>query len=282
MEGKRPSQTAALVALMRALAEEGFTRVPGFRDPYARQLLSPAWSLLYRLAKRVAPEDAPPWLSSLYEGRDYMPLRTLAIDEELLDAIRRGVRQIVLLGAGLDTRAHRLDVLQDVAVFEVDHPATQAHKVQKAASLPRRVRSLAYVPVDFERDALLPRLAGAGHDPTASTVWVWEGVIMYLSDSALRATLQSIAEGSARGSILLAHYHEAHGGAGRRAIDALLSLWREPQIGERSRATVAEELRRAGFTVLRDTGADDWADHFGAPRPIAKRGLIMRLAVATK
>lgn len=215
------------------------------------------------------------------EGQDYMPLRVMAIDDELERSVRAGARQLVILGAGLDTRAHRLALLRDVSVFEVDHPATQRYKRPRASKLPRCAESLAYVPVDFERDELSPRLAAAGYDARRPTVWIWEGVVMYLSDAALRSTLRSIRQESAPGSTLLVHYHEPDGSRGRHAINALLALWQEPQIGPRSRATMRDELQSAGFHVERDSGASDWAERAGVPAPTASRGRIMRLAVAT-
>jgi methyltransferase (TIGR00027 family) len=280
MQEKRPSQTAAMVAALRALADEGFTNVRGFRDPYVRKLLSSEWLLFLRAARRLGPwfEGFP----SLYEGRDYMPLRVRAIDEELEHAIAAGARQLVILGAGLDTRAHTLDRLRDVAVFEVDHPASQAYKTRRAVALPRAARSIAYVPVDFEVDALGPGLAAAGHDPGARTVWIWEGVVMYLSDAGFRGTLRSIAGASAHASTLLVHYHEPDASGARHAINALLATWREPQVGQRSRTAVASELSSAGFVVERDTGLADWAARFVAPTPTSARGLIMRLVVASK
>jgi methyltransferase (TIGR00027 family) len=280
MQEKRPSQTAAMVAALRALADEGFTNVRGFRDPYVRELLSPAWSLFLRAARRLGPsfERFP----SLYEGRDYMPLRVRAIDDELGRAIEAGARQLVILGAGLDTRAHRLEQLRDVAVFEVDHPASQAYKTRRAASLPRAARSIAYVAVDFEREPIGPRLAAAGHDPNTRTVWIWEGVVMYLSDAGFRSTLRSIVAVSGRSSSLLIHYHEPDASTGRHAINALLAIWREPQVGLRTRASMARELSSAGLLVEGDSGAAEWAAQFGAPAPTSVRGLVMRLVVATK
>jgi len=131
---------------------------------------------------------------------DAIPLRVSAIDRELEAAVSAGCTQVVILGAGLDTRALRMSVLAQVVVFEVDHPATQAHKRRKTSTLRPLARSLRFVPVDFERTDLTACLDEAGFEPEQTTAWIWEGVVMYLTDGALRRTLEHVAHGSAGGS----------------------------------------------------------------------------------
>jgi len=132
-------------------------------------------------------------------------VRTRFFDDALAGFVRGGGRQVVILGAGFDARAARLDAtLGDARVFEVDHPATQAAK--RAALDPPRVTWLAW---DFERDPMseLPaRLAAAGHDPSRPTFTLWEGVTMYLSRAALDATLDAVRAYSAGGSALAFNY----------------------------------------------------------------------------
>jgi methyltransferase (TIGR00027 family) len=215
------------------------------------------------------------------EQIDVIPLRVMAIDAEVDLAVGEGCAQVVLLGAGIDTRAYRLGALRSTHLFEVDHPATQAAKRKRAEGMKPISRELTYVPVDFERDGLATALRAAGHDASAPSVWVWEGVVMYLSDAAMRSTLRAIRERSAPASVLVVHYHEPDQGPRSRIWGWLLSsLWREPQIGLRTRARMIEELTRAGFEVARDTGTVDWATRFGgAPRNSAT-ARVARLAVA--
>lgn len=281
MQEKRPSQTASFVAFARALADGGFTSLPHFSDPFARELLSPAWLLTHRAATRVTRRMRDKGRARTIAEMDVVPLRVAAIDAELESAVGAGCRQLVILGAGLDTRAFRMKSLAGVRVYEVDHPATQAYKRRKAAVLPIRAKSLDFAPVDFEADSLRARLGAAGHRADEPTVWLWEGVVMYLSDAGLRKTLDDITVCSAPGSKLLVHYHEtshAHPHAPIKRL--LLLLWREPQIGERDPLVMQREIERAGFEILSDTRPGDWASRLGAARPTGKTASITHLLVA--
>src|SRR5262249_31926837 len=151
------------------------------------------------------------WRRALKRMADLLALRTMAIDAAVRDAVAGGARQAVILGAGLDGRAFRMPELAGIDGFEGDHPATQAAKPAPAAAPPATARSLQFVAVDFERDALADRIAAAGHRPGEPTVWIWEGVVMYLRDEAVRATLAAIAARSAPGSTLVVQYNTRQG-----------------------------------------------------------------------
>jgi methyltransferase (TIGR00027 family) len=184
---------------------------------------------------------------------DIVAARVDAIDRELEAVLAQGVRQVVILGAGLDTRAFRMRALAEADVFEVDQPATQHFKTRRAATLPVVAKSLHFVQVDFERESLGPALAASGFDPKQRSAWIWEGVVMYLTDAALAETLRSIAVLSAEGSRLLVQYHEPNRSRG----PLLWSLWftrgvGEPQIGLRTSEAMTQAVKTSGFRVLRD------------------------------
>src|ERR1019366_6232224 len=105
----------------------------------------------------------------------------------------RGITQYVLLGAGLDTFAHR-NPYPHLHVFEVDHPATQQWKRELLldTALPSPTRHT-YVPVDFERQSLATQLAAKGFDSSAPSLFAWLGVVPYLTREAFRATLTFLA-----------------------------------------------------------------------------------------
>lgn len=281
MHAKRPSQTSAMVAMLRALAHDGVTTAHAFRDPVAEQLLPRRWSVALALARRAMRRAAPAVRHRVALQIDPVPLRALEIDAELCDAVAAGCRQVVLLGAGLDARAYRLAALETTTVFEVDHPQTQDDKRRRTSRLHPLAERLVHVPVDFERDDLADRLRLAGHRADVPTAWVWEGVVMYLTDAALRASLRAISSLCAPGSVLVLHYHEPDTtGPEFHGQRLLLSLWREPQIGRRTRTTVADELRAAGLAVVRDSGHDEWATRFGAGPAASGLARVSRIALA--
>ena len=122
-----------------------------------------------------------------------MGLRTRYIDDCVTRALDGGVRQVVILGAGLDTRAARL-AHSGVRFFEVDQPASQADKLEKLSRIGGYpVDTATFVPCDFERDDFVELLSEAGLDRTTPTCFVWEGVIYYLVEEAARSTLRRVA-----------------------------------------------------------------------------------------
>lgn len=279
MRRNRASTTAQMVAMWRALADRGFTSIPNFRDPYAAELLSAGYRFfLHRTTLRLQrmPSAERPRVFSQF---DPIAIRVAVLDAELLKAIRAGCRQVVILGAGFDTRAWRLDELAGTTVFEVDHPATQQAKRERVATLPPPKAKLVWTPVDFERDSLTERLSAAGHNPSEPTVWIWEGVVMYLADAAVTSTLNAIRERSAPGSTLLLHYHEPSDTRARRIRKLVFSLLGEPQIGLRTSAAMRALVERAGFNVRADLGREEQAAMVGATPPVNDLARISRILV---
>lgn len=285
MRARRPSQTASFVAVARALAHDGFTTIPRFSDPYARKMLSAGWTAAYRIMARGLQRASPAGRKRAIAQLDAIVLRVRAIDVELEAALTPDRKQVVILGAGLDTRALRMQSLAPVAVFEVDHPATQAYKRQKASAFHPLSRSLKFVAVDFEHSSLTDKLVEAGFRRDEATIWIWEGVVMYLTDRALTHTLDEIAGACVAESLLLLNYHVPQARlfdreAGVRRL--LLSLWREPQIGLRSTDSMHAALSLAGFAVLKDTRPSEWAHSLGAGEPTGHTAEVSRLLVARR
>jgi methyltransferase (TIGR00027 family) len=138
-------------------------------------------------------------------------IRTRFIDDCLVNAVRNGAQQVVILGAGFDSRAYRFhEALKGVAVFEVDSAATQDLKKQRVEAvlggLPTHV---AYVQANFNVDTLGTILDKAGCDPSKKTSFTWEGVSMYVAEEGVRQTLRGISSGSAPGSSLVMDFASA-------------------------------------------------------------------------
>jgi methyltransferase (TIGR00027 family) len=203
----RASLTAVYVAFARACASYDAELSRLCRDPAAELLLPAPLRALVVLAKRDGGEVLRRGLRHSALGMfEYMALRTHIIDEATSQAVGAGARQLVLLGAGLDARAHRLAQLRDVTVFEIDHPSTQSVKRQKARALPLCAKELRYAACDFERVTLADALRSTSFDVHQPSVWIWEGVTMYLHRAAVDATLETVAQLSTPGSRLICTY----------------------------------------------------------------------------
>jgi len=180
--------------------------------------------------------------------------RTVILDRALASA--QAMEQLVILGAGLDSRAWRLDSLQDTVVYEVDYPSSQAWKRERSASVPFKSKDVRFVAVDFERDQLAPRMLDAGFDPTKPTFWIWEGVTMYLAPEAVSANLGSFAALSAPGSRIALTYLRNRNGRVPRNL--FLSLLGEPLCSAFSRDQLAELAKSHGWALIEDTNIEDW------------------------
>jgi methyltransferase (TIGR00027 family) len=134
--------------------------------------------------------------------------RTRLIDDIASEVAAR-VKQVVILGAGFDTRAHRLPALAGVPVFEVDHPATQVAKRSVVESLGLPSATVTYVAVDFERQSLEQELRAAGLGTGVPTLFMWEGVTNYLSATAVDETLLTIGRLAGPGGVLVFTYIDA-------------------------------------------------------------------------
>jgi methyltransferase (TIGR00027 family) len=280
VKADRASRTAHFVALGRALADAGLSHVPDFHDPTARVFLTEKGERSFAKTERAARDgNRGMTVNAARVMANLIALRTTAIDTAVRDAIAGGATQLVILGAGYDGRAWRLSELAGVKVFEVDHPATQGEKRARVAKLPPPTGTVSFVSIDFEREALGTVLDRAGHDPSSPTCWIWEGVVMYLTREAMRATLAGIGDRSARGSTLIVNYHSVH----RRFLASLMfRLIGEPQISAWTREEMAADLRAAGFTVSEDSGMADWNDRFAQGKARVERGHFMRIAIARR
>ncbi len=184
MQAGKPSQTALAAAFHRA-AHQVLEHGRIFADPLALCILGVDASEVARRA-----EENP----SGRRMRLFIAVRTRFAEDALARAFESGVRQVVALGAGLDTYAYRHPFGASLRVFEVDHPATQAWKrqlLEEARILPPS--SLTFVPVDFEREVLADRLAASGFDRTQPAFFTWLGVVPYLNQTAVWSTLTFIA-----------------------------------------------------------------------------------------
>jgi methyltransferase (TIGR00027 family) len=261
MRADRPSLTARVVALSRALASETRAAIVNPGDG-AVQTLLPV-DLRIGLKALKASGLAPVAVRASAGFVDHIALRAAILDRQVEAAIAAGISQIVILGAGLDTRAHRLTCLEDADVYEVDHPSTQRGKEAAArAGLPTLARKLVYVAVDFERDRLTDRLAQTGHKSGAPTLWLLEGVVPYLTEGALAGLFGEIGAAAAPGSRLVLTYVPANASwlkRSRPALGLLLAIAGEPFQSPITQEALHALLHMYGLSVEEDTGPESWA-----------------------
>ncbi|GAA4445430.1 class I SAM-dependent methyltransferase [Phytohabitans houttuyneae] len=284
------SRTAVLVCQGRAVADGRLA--PGrFADPVAMSLLRPD----ERAAVQRARTDVPPRgvaarmeYESLSALAETMVPRTVAIDDAVA---ARANPQLVILGAGLDGRAWRMAELSDVDVYEVDRPASQADKRDRAAALEPIVRSLRWVSADLAHDPLGPTLAAAGHDEASPTSWIWEGVVPYLSRADVAATVRALTVRSAKGSRLVVSYQspslKATLGLGAARLTARLSRRPDPMAGEPRRSAwtpvrLGELLTAAGWAVATDDDLLTVAGRLGTTSRYPASTRAGRVAVADR
>jgi methyltransferase (TIGR00027 family) len=132
--------------------------------------------------------------------------RTRYIDEAIQAALKQGIAQAVILGAGLDTRPYRLPGMQEVQVFEVDLPSVQEDKRKKIRNfLGKLPDHVTFIPIDFDAQSLEQVFAGSSFNPSKRVIFIWEGVTQYITEEAVRQTLAFVSK-SAPGSLIVFTY----------------------------------------------------------------------------
>ncbi len=257
MDAGEPSATALGVAKLRAVHQ--ILEYPHILfDPFAVPMLGPGGEAELRA---VLPQYQLPRPRGM---RADTVLRSRYADDRFHDAVLRGVRQYVVLGAGLDTFAYRNQYPEHLLrVFEIDHPATQAWKRARLRTMDIAVPpSLRFAPVNFERESLADGLARAGFRREHPAFFSWLGVTMYLSEAAVMETLRFVAAGAPRSEIVfdftipLSSLPKAQ--QLRRAVAAArVARLGEPWITFFEPSELIEHLRKAGFSETEFLGPQD-------------------------
>jgi len=266
MRAGQPSKTALGAAAYRAIHQTR-ERAAIFSDPFAVQILDD---------ETRAALDGIAADPALRPMRLFIVARSRFSEEALATSVARGVRQVAVLGAGLDTFSLRNPFAkQGVRVFEVDHPATQAWKRERLAeaglALPA---SLTFAPVDFERQSLAEGLARAGLESNRPAFFQWLGVVPYLTSDAISATLDFIA--GVPGSAVAFDYTEPfQNHAPERRASLMTTAERaaargEPWLSFFDPGDLDALLRGKGFADIEDLG---FAEMVGRFSPVLAEGL---------
>ena len=202
MNSEQSSQSAWGVAMMRAIEAEKPEAERICYDPYARAFVPGIEYVLFK------PMIDSGWYRRMSGGAvEFVIVRERYIDDCLQAALSAGLDQVVILGAGFDTRAYRIAGIETTRVFEVDHPATQAVKLKglKKVSDPLPAH-VTFVPIDFDTQPLGERLLAAGYDERGRTLFIWQGVTYFLTAAGVDSTLAFIAHHSGPGSAVIFDY----------------------------------------------------------------------------
>lgn len=289
MRAGHASRTAEQNALFRALesSRPGRTRICD--DVLARHFLTWPLTLVMRLA--AVPGGAR-FVSSFIDRRwpgvrSSVVARTRLIDDAICAALENDIEQLVILGAGFDSRAYRIAPLRSIDVFEVDHPDTQAAKQgvlrHLFSTLPRHVR---FVAVDFTRDDLMSAMRAAGYRESARSFILWEGVTNYLTEDAVDSTLRWCSRASAGSLLLFTYVHRdilTRPGAFAGTKNLFASL---DKAGERftfgmEPSHVPQYLAERGLSLEHDVGATEYRErYFGADARHIRGHEFYRVALA--
>jgi methyltransferase (TIGR00027 family) len=255
-----------MVALRRA-AHQLIDKPPVFVDPLALEILGS--SIAEELERN--PRYRAHRVSDRYL-RAFLAARSRIAEDTLTELVRQGLRQYVILGAGLDTFAYR-NPWPELRVWEVDHPATQGWKRERLAKAAIAIPTPApFVPVDFAHQDLQQALVAAGVDLGQPTFFSWLGVAPYLERPAIDALLGFVARASATGGgIVFDYFIPPH--TQPLLIRLLLALrrWRLRKIGEPWRtyfdpADLITQLRDLGFHDVTDFTPDMINERYFADR----------------
>ena len=205
MAQKTVSRTALGAAVCRMIEQYEPDKTRLFDDPIAKELVGAPIHALMQLAaiRNFTVKQTDAVAAGIY-GEQIC--RTRYIDEAIQAALAQGILQVVILGAGLDTRHYRLPGMPVVRVFELDLPAAQKDKKKKLATyLGKAPDHVTFVPIDLDARDLETVFARTTFDGTRPAVFLWEGVTQYLSERAVKQTLAFVGK-SAPGSLLVFTY----------------------------------------------------------------------------
>jgi methyltransferase (TIGR00027 family) len=280
------SRTALGTAICRLIEQYQPEETRLFSDPIAGELVGAPIRLLMRFPgmRSLTMKRTDAVAAGIYGAQI---CRTRYIDDAVQAALSRGIRQLVILGAGLDTRPYRLPGMESVKVFEVDLPSVQNQKKKRIRKyLGRLPDHVTFIPIDFDTQSLESVFAGTAFDPSTPAVFVWDGVTQYIREEAVRQTLRFIGE-CAPGSIVVFTYVLKSVIERRSAIlgaDRMMDVVAKqaPWVFGVEPSSVADFLKPFHLVLTADVGEPDHQERYLKP---ANRNLAVfegeRIAQAT-
>ncbi len=267
-----PSKTSILVASLRAIGAKNPD--PGFRNPddFAVKFLGARERALLkdfpmdaldvnyqRALDRLSPQDRASVTT--------MFVRTKYMDAALDSALGDGTSQVIILGAGLDSRGYPFrGCLQGVRFLEVDYGPTQEHKKQRLQSALGALRKeVRFIPMDFTKDDLLTQLKKGGYSERALSLYIWEGVTMYLPETAITSTLRFIRDHTAPGSKVAFDYTLSSDPRINNPASRF-ARWGEPWVFGFPGQSAVDSLRNAGLAMVADESMSELSAKYARRR----------------
>jgi len=185
--------------------------------------------------------------------RDHLEARTIFMDRQVVEAIRRGTTQIVVLGAGYDDRAVRFRV-PGVRFFELDHPTTQADKRRRLTESDGDASAITLAPIDFRHGGVADVLGGCGHQLDLPTLFICEGLLVYLQQDTIVSLLSGLRARAASGSSLVSSLAVHPEGADSDVVVEMANTGRadgtsEPWLTILSASAHLDLVARTGWSV---------------------------------
>ena len=262
MKKEKSSKTANQMALSRAIEslKSEYERI--CFDPYAKDFISTKYSILIR--SNIMRLFIVWIMERLFGGHNYYVVaRTRYMDDYLSECLKDGIEQLVIMGAGFDSRPYRFDDLKKIKVFEIDHPATQLRKKEKVkdifGGLPAHI---SYVDVDFGNENMDAKLSLSGYDKNLKTSFIWEGTTPYITLEAIDETLAFVSSNSGQGSSIVFDYILKSVVDGTCKLEGAMnecmkmSRTSEPFTSGLEEDKIDSFLQKRGFQNIKDVGSD--------------------------
>lgn len=279
---EKGSVTALVTAFSRAY-HSSHARVKIFDDPLAVKMFSDEALSFFEKNTAESLKFLDPELAAACPGREEAleavmrvqnaPVtlsRSRYTEDCLEEGLAAGVKQYVILGAGMDTFAFRKpELLSRLEVFEVDHPSTQAGKLQRIAELGWETPpELHFVPHDFAGESLKTALERSAYDPHKRSFFSWLGVTVYLDRATVFDVLRAFTGISAPGSTIVFDYFETDAfnpeKAGKRVrmMQEIVKRAGEPMKAGFDPSVLSEELAQVGLRLIEDLGPNEIEERY--------------------
>jgi methyltransferase (TIGR00027 family) len=276
MAKRTVSRTALGAATCRLIEQYQPAATRLFVDPLVKDLVGAPIRILLGFApmRRFTIQQTDAVAAGIFGSQ---VCRTRYIDEAVQTAIGAGARQLVILGAGYDTRPYRLAGLAGVQTFELDLPALQQDKKDKVTSLLGHVpANVTFIPIDFDTQSLDSAFAGTAFDPASPAVFIWEAVTQYISAAAFERAMRFVGKSAPGSSIVFTYVlksvieHRSQVADAEHMLEVVAHS--SPWIFGLEPAVLAATLQPFGLTLLADVGSADYQEKYLKP---AGRSLVV-------